>query len=264
MKKNVFDAICYIPKFEQLNKTPLTKKISFEIALFLWMEQVTTPYKPILYEGITIPMANKKTLFGSVVEYERDNTWYWSYLYQSPTWLWIQSAKSIEKWKLALFLDTVNEYLVDIFSEWERDSAIMRWKTIFEKILRCWLKKRRHLLLTNQVFMLHNNGYLVDPKTQQYIFSLDEFIIDTDGVLWSALSCMSCAEYVWREMRNDFDDMILDEYDQFEAYAWKLLLEQWIDFLATHALEVFERQKRELKYWFENWFLKDEYVESTN
>jgi hypothetical protein len=271
MKKEVFDAICYIPKFEQAWHSVLTKKISFEVAFFLWMDQVTTPYIPKMNDGISIPMADKKTLFGSVVEYDVDTKWWWTYLYQSPKSLTLQSAKSKEKWVLALFLNTVNTYLQDIFSESELQEWLQRWKKIFETILRCWLKKRRHLLFTNQVFALHENGYLIDPKTKQYIFSLDDFIIDTDdfiintdGIMWSALSCLSCAEYVGRELRHDFDEALSDEYDQFAAYAWDKLLEKWIALYATHAIEIFELQKDELKYWFESWVLIDEYRESTN
>lgn len=264
MKKKVFDAICYIPKFEQDSYGVVTKKISFEIALYLWMEEVTRPYIPTLNDGVAIPMIDKETLFGSVVEYAHDNKWWWSYIYYSPIWWRFNSWKSIAKWTLAVFLNTVNTYLYNIFSESDRQEWLQRWKKIFETVLRCWLKKRRHLLSTNQEFALHDTGYLIDTKTKQFIFSLDDFIFDTDVSMWWALSCMSCAEYIWRELRYDFDEMVLDEYDQFAAYAWGPLLEQWIALYATHAIEIFELQKRELEKWFANWILKDEYRVATN
>ncbi len=267
MKQDVFDAICYIPTFKQAGHNVFTKKISFEVALFLWIDQVTTPYTPKINDGIGIPMSNDETIFGSVVEYDMDNNWWWTYLYQSPKWLRIQSAKSIEKWTLVQFLNYVNQYLVDVFTDSDHYEWLQRWKKLFEIILRCGLKKRRHLMSINQHFTINNNGYLIDPKTRNYLLSLDNYIIDSDDIELPAISCMSCAEYVWRELRNkddDIYDILLDECDQFEAYAWSDVLRQWIAWLATHGLEVFEIQKNELSRWFAHWDFKDEYIPVKN
>lgn len=126
------------------------------------------------------------------------------------------------------------------------------------------LKKRRYLISKNHHFTINNNGCLIDPNTRNYLLSLDNYIFDSDDIELPAISCMSCAEYVWRELRNKDDDILLDECEQFVAYAWSDVLRQWIALLATHAVEVFEIQKNELSRWFAHWDFKDEYIPVKN
>lgn len=264
MKKDVFDAICYIPKFEQWWDNVITKKISYEIAFFLWMDQITTPYKPKMNDSITIPMADKQTLFGSTVEYDLQSAWWWTYTYQSPKWLVMRSAQSKQRWLLAEFINHVNEYLFELFSDSDREAAIQRWKQIFEITLRCGLKKRKHIDSISQSYVIQDNGYLMNPKTKQYLLSLDNFVVDSDNLEISAIKSMTCAEYVARELRHSFDLDVMDECDQFLAYTWDNLLNQWIEQLAIHAIEIFELQKPELALWFANGYLKDEYMPVRN
>lgn len=256
----MFDAICYIPKFEQAWHNVLTKKISFEVALFLWMDLVTKPYVPKRNDYIAIPMADRETLFGSTVAYYRDSKWCGTYQYQSSKWLHFESAHSREKWILTEFIYQINEYLIDIISDNERWASIQRWKQLCEIILRCWLKKRRHINAISQNYLIQDNGYLMNPKTNHYLLSLDQFIVDSDNLDVSAIVSMGCAEYVWRELRYCTDETLMDECDQFVAYAWEELFIEWIEQLALHAIEVIELQKRELALWFEYWDLKDEYA----